>query len=327
MTFAEEYTRIAAQRTQCSTGVVPQPPAIATEPTEHAGVPTPTMPQVEPEVIDARIARLEEALMRSEAALRAANASRSAFFSAMSHELRTPLNAIMGFAEMMKNGVFGSLQNPTYAEYVQHIHDSGGELLSKVNDLLVIGSMHAHEFALDESIFPLRELFAEMIAVHSHAAFSRDMQLTLDAPENIEISADRRQLLCVLAHFLSNAINHSDAGKEIRISARIQADEGLILSVRDQGEGIAPAQLALIRDALNQEASYFSVQGGGIGLGLSLAGALAARHGGRIMIDSMRHRGTVVSVILPKQRIVRGLPVKKKSENRREHPGRVLELI
>jgi two-component system cell cycle sensor histidine kinase PleC len=256
--------------------------------------------------------KLAEALRRTEAELRIAQNGRSAFLSAMSHELRTPLNAIMGFAEMIKNGVHGPLGNEVYQNYVQHIHDSGGELLSKVNDLLTIGSMNAHEFELDESDFLLSELLAEAIAVHSHAAFSRRLQMRLDAPSGIEVHGDRTQLLCALAHFLSNAINHSENGKEILMTARIQPDEGLILSVRDQGEGIAPQQVQHIREALQQEASYLAVQGGGIGLGLSLANELANRHGGRIMIDSIRHRGTVVSLIIPKQRILRGMPVKRR---------------
>ncbi len=269
---------------------------------------------------------LIEALERLQAELRVAEDGRSAFLSAMSHELRTPLNAIMGFAEMMKNGVHGPVGNPTYAEYAMHIHDSGGELLSKVNDLLSIGSMNANEFMLDESVFPLSELLAEAIAVHSHAAFAHGMQIRLDAPKHIEIEADRRQLLCALAHFLSNAINHSAEGKEIIITVRLQPDDGLILSVRDQGEGIAPAQLNAIREALQQDASYFTIKGGGIGLGLALARELAARHGGRIMIDSIRHKGTVTALILPKQRVVKGMPVKKRPEARGQRSGRVTKL-
>jgi signal transduction histidine kinase len=288
---------------------VPQEPVSAAPESKPTTVvtlaPAPATPASE------RERRLEEALARTESALRVAENGRSAFLSAMSHEMRTPLNAIMGFAEMMKNNVFGPIGNPIYAEYAEHIHDSGGELLSKVNDLLTIGSMNAHEFQLEASVFRLSELLAEAISVHSHAAFAHGMHIRLDAPEHIEIEADRRQLLCALAHFLSNAINHSAEGKEILITARVQTDDGLIISVRDQGEGIAPGQLTMIRESLQQEASYFTIQGGGIGLGLSLARELAARHGGRIMIDSIRHKGTVTSLLVPKERVVRGMPVKR----------------
>ena len=331
MDFAEQYTRLAAERQQAKPEI-PSAPDAMTVIAESVEPPSERVstPASEPEVINAQLTRLKEALTRSEAALRATQDSRAAFFSAMSHELRTPLNAIMGFSEMIKHGVHGPLHHPTYAEYISHIHDAGGELLSKVNDLLTIGSIHAQDFTLHESTFALSDLFAEAIAVHSHAAFSRGMRMTVDAPAGIELEADRCQLLCVLAHFLSNAIHHSEDGKEIRLSARIQPDDGIILSVRDEGEGIAPEQLAAIRDAFANKASYLTIKEGSIGIGLALANTLALAHGGRIMIDSMRRRGTVTSLILPKERIVRGMPEtpqRKKSENRQNHPGRVLELI
>lgn len=305
LVFMREFYRLAEERQQQDAPQAPTENPAAKSVASH----TPAPPS-------GRERALEEALTRAESKLRVAEQGRSAFLSAMSHELRTPLNAIMGFAEMMKNSVHGPIGNPVYAEYVAHIHASGSELLSKVNDLLAIGSMNAHEFKLEETTFPLSELLAEVIAVHSHAAFARKLTIRLDAPSAVEIKGDHAQLLCTLAHFLSNAVAHSEAGKEILIAARIQVHDGLIISVRDQGDGIAPAQLNAIRESLQKEACYFTVQGGGIGLGLSLARELAARHGGRVIIDSIRHKGTVTSLVLPVQRIVRGLPVKKQ---RRSH--------
>jgi signal transduction histidine kinase len=92
----------------------------------------------------------------------------------------------------------------------------------------------------------------------------------------------------------------------------VQADEGIIISVRDAGEGITQGQLDIIRAALNADAAYFNIECGGIGLGLSLTKELAGRHGGRVMIDSVRHRGTVVSMILPTSRAISGLPQSKR---------------
>ncbi|MBX9727121.1 MAG: ATP-binding protein, partial [Rickettsiales bacterium] len=115
-----------------------------------------------------------------------------------------------------------------------------------------------------------------------------------------------------VSHLITNALRHSSDDAEITVSVRIQADEGIILSVRDAGEGIAHAQLDIIRAALNADVAYFNIECGGIGLGLSLTKELAARHGGRMMIDSVRHRGTVVSMILPIARALSGLPQSKR---------------
>ncbi len=247
-----------------------------------------------------------------EAALAVSDRGRDAFLSSMSHELRTPLNAIMGFSEMISKGVFGAIENPTYQEYAGHIHASGSSLLGKINDLLDIASLDAGGILVEEEDFCLADLLAEAVEIHSHKAFEREQHLRIDCAETIRLWADRRKLLCALTHFLSNALRHSATGAEILLMVRIQPDDGVIMSVRDAGDGIPTAQLEVIRHALQQESSYRNIEPGGIGLGLALSRELAAQHQGRLMIDSIRHRGTVVSMILPKERILAGMPAKRR---------------
>jgi len=255
---------------------------------------------------------LEEVLQKTETALAVSERGRSAFLSSMSHELRTPLNAIMGFSEMMKSGVFGEMENKTYQQYAEHIHDSGKLLLNKVADLLDIASMDAGEMDMEESECNARELLHEVIEMHSHAAFARNQSLKLDCTQAIRLTGDRAKLICALSHFLSNALRHSPEGAEISLSGRAVPHDGMIFSVRDAGEGIPPKQLTTIREALQADSAYMNIEPGGIGLGLSLSRELAARHGGRVVVDSIRHRGTVVSLILPEQRILSGLPQKNR---------------
>ncbi len=265
---------------------------------------------------------LELALQETESALALSERGRSAFLSSMSHELRTPLNAIMGFSEMMTNKVFGELGNKIYSEYAKHIHDSGNTLLGKINDLLDIASMDAGGLALEEAPTSLSHLLAEVVEMHSHTAFMRQQQLKLDCPFPIQLHADRAKLICAISHLVTNALRHSGDGSEITLSVRVQADDGVIVSVRDAGEGIPAAQLSTILNALSSEDTYYNIECGGIGLGLSLAKELTQRHGGRVMIDSIRHRGTVVSLILPMSRVLSGAPQKKRRDG-----SRVLELV
>jgi signal transduction histidine kinase len=258
---------------------------------------------------------LEEALEQTKQALTLSDRGRAAFLSSMSHELRTPLNAIMGFSEMMKSGVFGDLNNPTYREYADHIHQSGSALLSKINDLLDIASMDDGGLALEMEPFALRAMLEEAIAIHSHHAFSRQQQITLDCPYTMNMEGDRAKLICAVSHLISNALRHSPEGAAVQLSIRPHADEGIIISVRDAGEGIAPGQLEIIRAALDAPMCYFKIENGGIGLGLSLTKELTQRHGGRVIIDSMRHRGTVVSLFLPRERVLSGMPARRAPRN------------
>lgn len=255
--------------------------------------------------------RMEKTLSNAEKALAEANRGRQAFLSSMSHELRTPLNAIMGFSEMMCAQIFGDVGHPNYAEYANNIHESGKQLLNKVNDLLEIASLDSGGMAMKEEPFSLNELLAEVRETFSHEAFTRDITIKTDIPHNITLHADRRQLICALSNFLSNAVKYSFNNTEIHISARPQGQDGLVIAVRDFGKGLPEEQLRTIRTALQADAAYFKVEGNGIGLGLSLTKELVAKHQGKVSIESMRGQGTVASIFLPAERVITGLSTKK----------------
>lgn len=245
--------------------------------------------------------QLEEALTKAEISLKKANRGRSAFLSCMSHELRTPLNAIMGFSEMMRDGVLGEIEHPEYAQYVGHIHDSGTELLTKISTLLDIASLDSGGMVPNPKPSSLLTMLEELRSMHTHAAFASKLTIAMDVSEDVTLHVDPRMLIGALSHIVSNSIKYGRPDSTIHISARCQKDDGVIIAVRDRGEGIAPAKITAIREALNAEATYFQMDGEGIGLGLSMAKELAARHGGRISIDSMPKQGTIVCMHVPQE--------------------------
>lgn len=237
-----------------------------------------------------------------------AEKGRSSFLSNMSHELRTPLNAIMGFAEMMQTKMFGDVGHPNYEEYVKDIHGSGQHLLGKINDLLDIASIDQNHLSLDEEEISIEPIMRDVVEAFSHAAFERNIKLTCETPKESVIAVlDRRKVFCILSHFISNALRHSPENTTISLICRVHRTQGLILSVRDQGEGITAVRLANIVKALQSPETYFAMDSEGIGLGLSLSKELALRHDGCISLDSIRHKGTVISLVLPPERVVKGL--------------------
>ena len=90
--------------------------------------------------------------------------AKSRFLASMSHELRTPLNAILGFSEVMSNEVLGPMDNPTYKEYAQDIHDSGEHLLNLINEILDLSRVEAGRHSLTEEVMKLADTVED--AVH-----------------------------------------------------------------------------------------------------------------------------------------------------------------
>lgn len=245
--------------------------------------------------------QLEEALTKAEISLKKANRSRSAFLSCLSHELRTPLNAIMGFSEMMREGVLGELSHPKYTEYAEHIHSSGSELLGKISNLLDIAALDSGGMAPSFATCSLRDTLVQLREMHTHAAFAKHITISVDAPDHCTLYADKRMLLSALSHLVTNALAHARAKSTLHISAKLQPNDGVIIAVRDKGTGMMPARLSAIREALREEATYFKIDGEGIGLGLSMAKELIARHGGVLSLDSMPNHGTIACCHLPEE--------------------------
>ncbi len=79
----------------------------------------------------------------------AANLAKSQFLATMSHELRTPLNAILGFSDVIRMEILGSLGSDRYREYAEDIHASGQHLLDLINDVLDMSKIEAGKYRLD----------------------------------------------------------------------------------------------------------------------------------------------------------------------------------
>lgn len=245
--------------------------------------------------------QLEEALTKAEVSLKKANRGRSAFLSCMSHELRTPLNAIMGFSQMMRDGVLGEVSHPEYSEYINHIHDSGAELLTKISTLLDIAALDSGGMAPTPHNTSLLQILEELRTMHTHAAFASGMTIAVDVKEDTQLHIDGRMMMGALSHIIANSIKYGRKDSTIHISARVQKDDGIVIAVRDRGEGLSPTRLSAIREALKAEATYFQMNGDGIGLGLSMAKELMQRQGGRVTIDSMPAQGTIVCLHVPQE--------------------------
>ena len=108
--------------------------------------------------------RTKELFFAKERAESAAQA-KSEFLANMSHELRTPLNSIIGFSEIIKNEVFGPIEQKSYWEYAKHINESGQNLLKVINEILDIARIEAGNRQLNEAKVNLSELMNECLTM------------------------------------------------------------------------------------------------------------------------------------------------------------------
>jgi two-component system sensor histidine kinase BarA len=242
--------------------------------------------------------RLDD-LANANMALFEMNRLKSDFLATISHELRTPLNSILGFGEMLEHE--DSIPEKK-RRWVQNILGSGRVLLGPINDILDLAKLEAGKMQVSLEEFSLRDLVESQAAMVRPLADQKNIQLTTDVDPGLPIlKQDGKKLAQILNNLLSNAIKFTPEGGTVQVVAR-QDRAHFLLSVRDNGIGIAPEDQKLVFEKFRQTGSTLTRQHGGTGLGLSIVRELTKLLGGEdVHLESQLGRGSVFTIRLPIQ--------------------------
>ena len=234
-----------------------------------------------------------------------ANRSKSEFLATMSHELRTPLNAIIGFSDVLRKQLFGSLGSERYHEYVADINTSGMHLLSIINDILDLAKAEAGKLELREDDVDLDVCLQSSVQMCRARADEGGVALTLDMPEQgVCAFVDERLIRQLMLNLVSNAVKFTPPGGSASITLQAIEGEGILIQVVDTGVGIPEEHLERVLRPFEQVEGALSRRYGGTGLGLPFAKKIAELHGGSITLESEVDKGTRVVVRLPSSRLI-----------------------
>ena len=240
--------------------------------------------------------RVRKALRDRNEALETASRLKSEFIANVSYELRTPLNAVIGFADILSNQYFGTL-NERQLEYSHGIFESSQRLMSLINDILDIASVEAGQLTLDRTPVDVHAMLAGVLTLSRERAKRLQLNLNFDCPHDIGIvTLDEARIRQALFNLLSNAIKFTPPGGTITLGARRIGPE-VALSVSDTGIGIASEMQAKVFESF--ERGQTDGRQVGAGLGLTLVQSFVEMHGGRVELDSSITGGTCVTCWLP----------------------------
>jgi heavy metal sensor kinase len=217
------------------------------------------------------------------------------FTADASHELRTPLSVIRGIGEA------GLAQTRTPAEYKEAMGSMLEEvdrLTNLVDSLLRLSHGDAGTVRLRREAVDLGELTREVVASLGILAEERNQRLAVDLAAGVSVSADRLVLRESITNVTDNAIKYSPHGSTIDIRVRPQGGDA-VLSVADQGPGVAPEHRVRIFDRFFRLDEARSRDSGGTGLGLAIAKWAVEVNGGRISVEAGVDGGSVFCIVLP----------------------------
>ncbi|TQM09716.1 HAMP domain-containing sensor histidine kinase [Pseudonocardia kunmingensis] len=213
------------------------------------------------------------------------------FVADASHELRTPLAAISGYTELTRRG-----ELPADAEYsLTRIASQAERMTTLVEDLLLLARLDAGR-PLEGGEVDLTRLVVDAVA-DAHAA-GPDHDWRLAAPEHpLVVPGDASRLAQVLANLLANARAHTPPGTSVTVALAAERGDALI-SVADNGPGIAPELLPNVFERFARGSTSRSRDNGSTGLGLAIVRAVVTAHRGTVAVTSHPGR-TEFTVRLP----------------------------
>jgi two-component system, NtrC family, sensor kinase len=250
--------------------------------------------------VEERTRELQRALAelsRKGRQLEVASEHKSHFLANMSHELRTPLNAIIGFSQVLRQRLFGPI-NEKQEEYLDDILSSGNHLLSLINDVLDLSKVEAGQVELEVASFSLREALERGVVMVREPATKHGVRFSLELAPGIDlVEGDERRLRQVIFNLLSNAVKFTPEGGRV-VVATASRDHEVLISVTDTGPGIPLEDHERIFEEF-QQTSVGVQQREGTGLGLALSKRLVELHGGRIWVESEPGHGSRFVFTLP----------------------------
>jgi len=202
---------------------------------------------------NARLRALAGELERARDAAVVADRSKSQFLAHMSHELRSPLNAMIGFAEIMKQQVFGPIRPERYGQYAEDIHDAGSHMLAVINDMLDLSKAEAGKREVRDGEVDLGEVSGICIRLLRERAARAGVVLESHIPDHLPpVRGDEHLIKQMTLNLLTNAVNYTPEGGAVSVEAAIAGDGALSLSVTDTGVGIAAEEIPKVLQAYGQ---------------------------------------------------------------------------
>lgn len=254
---------------------------------EEIDKPTSEPPYKELEPFAAKIRTQHENLLE-------AVKTRQDFTANVSHELKTPLTAISGYAELIENG----LADPESEKHIaQQIRVNSDRLLQLINDTIQLSRLDHGETGNNNEEIDLYKAASECCRNLKVSAERNNILLTCDG-RSAAIRGDEEQIKELIENLVQNGIRYNNAGGYVRVSVRHE-DGHAVLSVRDNGIGIAKEKQSRVFERFYRVDKSRSRDSGGTGLGLALVKHIAEIHNADIEMESTPGVGTVISVHFP----------------------------
>jgi signal transduction histidine kinase len=191
---------------------------------------------------------------------------RKEFIANASHELKTPLSLIMGYAEALK---LSDIDENSKKEYIDIILDESEKMNKLVKKLLKLSQLESGKKEIKFSEFSIKQLVLDTIKLFDLKLKEKNINVELDLEEQI-VTTDLEEIQSVLTNFISNAINHVDDNRIIKVSVKTVSEKQIKVAVMNSGNHIPKVDIENIWESFYKVDKARNRDYGGQGLGLAI---------------------------------------------------------
>lgn len=226
---------------------------------------------------------------------------KSQFLASMSHELRTPINALLGYTSLMRDHIYGAL-NQRQDEALSRMYAASQHLLELVNDILDLAKIEAGKMPVSIDRVDVRMIIREVSQTIEPMVRRKNLDYIVELdPELPIIHTDMTKVKQVVLNLLSNAVKFTHEGSVSVSTWPVTDGDGVMIEVSDTGIGIREEDLPNIFEDFRQADQSSTREYGGTGLGLSISKKLLNLLGGSIRVESRWGEGSTFTVWLPSE--------------------------
>ncbi len=249
--------------------------------------------------LEQRVVERTEALHGTNIQLRYANEQKDRFMGMVAHDLRGPIGSIQMCAEAISNFDLGPDEQ---AEFLGMIEETANHSLYLINDLLDIAAIESGNLVIELQAIDLKQILGRISRRYALIGERKGIQFVV-APypdlgvEQVTVRLDPRRIEQLLDNLLSNAFKYSHPGTTVTIQLW-REERDLLLTVSDQGQGIAPNELDCLFKTFSRTSTRPTGTEHSTGLGLAICKRIVELHQGEINVQSILGQGTTFTVRL-----------------------------
>ncbi|MFY0683996.1 MAG: hypothetical protein JXR20_05540 [Balneola sp.] len=242
--------------------------------------------------------RAEKKTIEQQAAhLEEVNKTKDRFFSIIAHDLRNPFQAMIGFSDILYSKI-DDIEKDELKEGIEVIRNSSKALHDLTENLLNWASLQTGRVTVEPTRFALREVISKNVELFFQASQQKNITLTLQTDESIELEADKNMIDTIIRNLLSNAIKFTKNDGNISLKTQT-INKRCKITITDDGIGMSSEIIDGIMNLDSQSMRSGTNNETGTGLGLILCNEMIAMNNGTLNIESEEGKGTTFTVDLP----------------------------